>query len=384
LVNLGVGAIVVVALLVSIVSLALAVTTSFPDVPATHPYYTAITDLASRGIIGGYKNGEFGPGDLVTRQQFAKMIVGTGGYSVSESDVCLFSDVETSDATTFYPDNFVAVCVAKGITTGNTATTFDPTGNITRYQVISMVVRTADNLRPGLLNTPPAGWTGSAGWENDSTHGANAARAEYGGLLAGLDLAALSPYGNMSRGEVAQVLHNLLGRLTPTSTTTTTVAPTTTTSSTTTSSTTTTTDAATPGATFQNPLPLGQGGMVGDWSVNVVGADIDATEEVLDYSASNPDPVGQYLLVTIRARYFGQGSSTFCTATSIKVVTILGQEFRVAGVATPDDLRREVTTPQYGEILGNLVFDVPLTRVYRLMLEKNGDSKHITRKLFEL
>ena len=26
----------------------------FPDVPAGHPYEAAITDLASRGIIGGY------------------------------------------------------------------------------------------------------------------------------------------------------------------------------------------------------------------------------------------------------------------------------------------------------------------------------------------
>jgi uncharacterized protein YkwD len=217
LVKLGVGAIVVGALVTSIASLALATTPSFPDVPASHQYYAAITDLASRSIIGGFANGNFGPSDPVTRQQFAKMIVLTGGYAVSESDVCPFADVPIGDATTFYPDNYVAVCAAKGISTGKTPTTFDPTGTITRYQVVSMVVRMADNLQPGVLAAPPVAWSGNVNWAADSIHGSNAARAEYNGLLTGLDLAALDPAGNMTRGEVAQVLHNLLGKV-PTTT----------------------------------------------------------------------------------------------------------------------------------------------------------------------
>jgi len=85
--------------------------------------------LASRNIIEGYANGDFGPGAPVTRQQFAKMIVLTCGYPVSENDVCYFTDVVKGDATSLYPDNFVAVCAAKGITTGKTATTFDHFGS---------------------------------------------------------------------------------------------------------------------------------------------------------------------------------------------------------------------------------------------------------------
>lgn len=151
-----VTAILIVAIVISVVSFAFAVaTTSFPDVPSGHHYYAAITELASRGIIGGYDNGSFGPGDNVKRQQFAKMIVLTGGYPVSEADVCTFTDVPKSDATTFFPDNFVAVCAANGITTGVTATTFNPGGYITRYQVISMVARAANDLQAGLLATPP-------------------------------------------------------------------------------------------------------------------------------------------------------------------------------------------------------------------------------------
>jgi N-acetylneuraminic acid mutarotase len=222
-------AIVVMALISSIafLALALAATPSFPDVPATHPHYAAITDLAARGIIGGYGDGTFGPDKDVTRQQFAKMIVLAGGYPVSEANTCSFVDVEKSGAGTLYPDNYVAVCAANGITTGKTATTFDPTGRVTRYQVVSMVVRMADNLQPGLLPAPSASFAATGTWGNDATHGANAARAESNGLLVGLDLAVLSPTGYMNRGEVAQVLYNLLGKLT--ATTTTTVASTTTT-----------------------------------------------------------------------------------------------------------------------------------------------------------
>ncbi len=232
---------------VSAVSLAWAATDSFPDVPQGHPYYAAVLDLAERGIIDGYPDGSFGPSNLVTRQQFAKMIVLAGGYPASETDVCPFGDVIVSGPGDLYPDNYVAVAAQQGITLGLTSGTFGPHANITRYQLLSMVVRTADDLRPGLLSAPPSGWTGSAGWANDPVHGGNAARAEYNGLLAGIALSGLSPYGPMTRGEVAQVLHNLLATLTPPATTTTTSGPTTTApvSTTTTASTTTTTTAST-------------------------------------------------------------------------------------------------------------------------------------------
>ena len=160
------------------------------------------------------------------------MAVLAGGYPVSEADVCPFTDVVNGGRTTFYPDNFIAVCAAKGITAGKTPSTFDPYSDITRYQVTSMVVRMADNLKPGLLATPPPGWTATGAWDSDGTHGANAARAEYNGLLAGLDLSALDAVGDMTRGEVAQMLYNLLVKLGQVEPSTTTTAPSTTTSST--------------------------------------------------------------------------------------------------------------------------------------------------------
>ena len=80
------GVIVLMALVVTVASLARAAS-GFLAVPASQPYHVAITDLASRSIIEGYADGDFGPGAPVTRQQFAKMIVLTCGYPVSENDV---------------------------------------------------------------------------------------------------------------------------------------------------------------------------------------------------------------------------------------------------------------------------------------------------------
>ena len=183
----------------------------FSDVPADHPNSAAIDDLVARQIMSGYADGLFRPDGPLTRQQFAKIIVLAGGYEVSESDVCPFDDVERSDGTTLYPDNYVAVCAAKGITTGRTPTSFDPYSFMTRYEVVTMVVRAADDLRPGLLQPPGSDYVGA--WDDDPTHGTAARRAESNGLLAGLDVAALDPAGEMTRGEAAQLLHNLLDKL---------------------------------------------------------------------------------------------------------------------------------------------------------------------------
>ncbi len=180
----------------------------FSDVTSSDPYAAAIADLAARGVIGGFPDGTFGPEKSVTRQQFAKMIVLTLGLTPTEADVCPFPDVEVSGPGSLYPDNFVAVAFEKGITTGKNGG-YLPGEHISRAQVVTMVVRAAENLLPGTLSDPPAGF--AATWaEFDPIHGPRAAKAEANGLLEGLPLASLDPWGAMPRGEVAQVLENLL------------------------------------------------------------------------------------------------------------------------------------------------------------------------------
>jgi hypothetical protein len=177
----------------------------FPDVPSDHPYVTAIESLASKGIIGGYASGKFGPGDPVVRQQFAKMIVLAMGFAVTEQDSHSFSDVSRSTSG-LYPYAFVAVAANNGLATGYDDGSFRPLDKITRMQVLTMVARATGSL----LLKPPDDWRGLLD-SSDPSHGEDIRWAEYGGLVDGIkDLATWDPRKSATRGEVALILHDLL------------------------------------------------------------------------------------------------------------------------------------------------------------------------------
>ena len=181
----------------------------FSDVEGS-PYATAIYEMAGRSIISGFTDHTFRPDQPVSRQQFAKMIVKTVGLAVTGTEQCPFTDVVGGlYEDPFYPEKYVAVCAAHGITQGTTATTFDPSGNITRQQLIKMVVSAA-----GL---PTRQSTTHRLFRPDSfcrVHLPYARKAAYAGLLEGLQGmgASYDFFASSSRGECAQLLYNLLGR----------------------------------------------------------------------------------------------------------------------------------------------------------------------------
>jgi N-acetylmuramoyl-L-alanine amidase len=187
---------------------------SFPDVPAGYPYAAAIAEVSAQGIMTGYADGSFRPTDPVTRQQFAKMVVRALGLPVTEGDACPFADVaRSSGANVLYPDHYVAVAASHGVTTGVSATSFGPWKEIARAQLISMVVRGTESVAPGTLASAPVGFASSWRPSFSPQHGENARLAQFSGLLAGLPMSTLDPWGPMSRGEAAQVLSNLLRSL---------------------------------------------------------------------------------------------------------------------------------------------------------------------------
>ncbi len=190
---------------------------TFPDVPPSHRFHDAIQGMADLGIINGYSNGNFGPNDPVRRWQFAKMIVGALSLPIFESDSASppFTDLDADDPSAIDMTEFVAVAYKNGITTGITATTFGPYTYISRTQVVTMVVRAVQNYAPSALTTPPAGYVNTWGASYSPIHGPLARVAEYNGLLNGLDLAGIArdPYSQMPRGEVAQILWNMMDLL---------------------------------------------------------------------------------------------------------------------------------------------------------------------------
>jgi hypothetical protein len=127
------GAVLLVILLVSPV-LAATFSDVYSNTYDNPDYPDAVAALSQLGVIGGFDDGTFRPHDPVTRQQFAKMIVKLLGYPVTGDEICPFVDVlrGTSPTDPFYPDKYVAVCAANGVTQGIDATHFAPYNNISR------------------------------------------------------------------------------------------------------------------------------------------------------------------------------------------------------------------------------------------------------------
>ena len=109
----------------------------FTDVKTTDEYYGPIAALAQAGIINGYDDKTFKPNNNLKRSQMAKII--TLGFGLEETALTdtRFKDVKSSDAYAGY----VQAMLTNNITTGTTATTFEPNALVTRGQIASFVVR---------------------------------------------------------------------------------------------------------------------------------------------------------------------------------------------------------------------------------------------------
>ena len=179
--------------LVLLISVPAFAATSFTDTGSSS-YSAAITNLSNWGIVSGYSDGTFRPDNLVQRQQFAKMMVLGMGYAVSAADHSTFTDVPVASATDpLYPDSYVAVGVTNHVILGYTEdNTFRYYNNVTRQQILTMMVRAAGTA----LTEPDAAYKGKLD-ATDPTH---------------VDVDDWDVTMNATRGEVAQMLANLLAK----------------------------------------------------------------------------------------------------------------------------------------------------------------------------
>ncbi|MCE5253642.1 MAG: S-layer homology domain-containing protein [Actinomycetia bacterium] len=196
---------------------------AFTDVHPGAAHFDAIQGMASRGLVAGYPTGEghseFRPAAAVFRAQFAKMIDGALGLTVEEAMAppVLFTDLGPDDATGLYPHEYVWAAYQQGIIKGYSTGVFKPYVAISRGQVVTVTVRALQARRPAALAAPPTGYVQTWGNDLSSEHRANAAVAEYNGLLEGLLPGTAAADGNapMSRGEVAQLLWNMMAFIGP-------------------------------------------------------------------------------------------------------------------------------------------------------------------------
>jgi N-acetylneuraminic acid mutarotase len=86
---------------------------SYPDVPPGSTFYPYVRCLSCKGILGGYSNGNFGPGDLIKRGQLSKVVSNAAGYS-EDPGAQKFQDVPPGS--TFYA--FINRLAARNIISG--------------------------------------------------------------------------------------------------------------------------------------------------------------------------------------------------------------------------------------------------------------------------
>ena len=110
-------------------------TTGFPDVSPTSSYYDAVNTVASRGIVSGYKDGNFRPEEELTRSQMSRILAGAFEYTINTKANVPFTDVNKRWAP------YVDAIYRNGVTAGVTKTSFAPDKQLTRGEMAAFMNR---------------------------------------------------------------------------------------------------------------------------------------------------------------------------------------------------------------------------------------------------
>ena len=118
----------------------------FHDVPANIWYTDAVLWASDEGVVTGYSNGNFGPGDNINREQMAVMMyryANSKGYDTSQkADISKFNDASrVSD----FAQEAMKWAYGNGIITGKyNETALEPQGNATRAECATIITRFLD------------------------------------------------------------------------------------------------------------------------------------------------------------------------------------------------------------------------------------------------
>jgi carboxypeptidase T len=110
-------------------------TPTFSDVPANHTFYQHIETAAYNGIVSGYADGTFRPGNDVTRGQLSKIVVEAAQWPLQNPPTPTFSDVPVGSP--FY--QYIETAYDHQIISGYSDGTFRPGNNATRGQIAKIV-----------------------------------------------------------------------------------------------------------------------------------------------------------------------------------------------------------------------------------------------------
>lgn len=155
------------------------------DVVGTN-YEDAVNVLTELGVVEGYKDGTYKPGNIVTRAEMATLIVkamGLNDYAVGKSTY--------TDMNGHWADAYVAYATSLGVLSGYADGTFRPNQTVTYDQAITMLVQALGYKGEYLVGGYP---------------GAYVAQAKTLGILDNVKSGATGA----NRGDIAVMLFNAL------------------------------------------------------------------------------------------------------------------------------------------------------------------------------
>ncbi len=109
---------------------------SFVDMDDAMWAKEAVVKLANDGVVSGKSEYHFCPNDNITRAEFVKMLIGALGFEIKTSEH-RFDDVAPENWA--YP--YICTAVENGIVFGYSESEFGAGGNITRQDMITMLIR---------------------------------------------------------------------------------------------------------------------------------------------------------------------------------------------------------------------------------------------------
>ena len=172
----------------------------FADVAYDSWFHDAVEYVVDNGLMNGMSDTIFAPGSTMNRAQIVTVLYRLAG-SPEVTEPAAFTDVP---ADSFYADA-VAWAVENGITNGVSATAFNPTGDVTREQMVTFLYRYV--TLTGADMTTTGGLSAFTDADSVSSWAVDAfVWATETGLVTGVTDTTLEPTACTNRAQVATVL----------------------------------------------------------------------------------------------------------------------------------------------------------------------------------
>lgn len=175
---------------------------SFKDVSESHWAFEGISKMVEKGVVKGYAEGTFRPDQIVTREEFVKMLVTYFNITATNDKAMTFSDVNSSD----WYCNYVLAAYSAGIVTGTTKTAFGAGAQISRQDMAVLVQRAL------IFKNHKLDKKGDTKFSDENEIAPYAKDAVYqmsdNGILSGVGDAKFAPAGLATRAMTVQILYN--------------------------------------------------------------------------------------------------------------------------------------------------------------------------------